>query len=194
MSDLVRIVTRDVLAKGFGVLERIVFERRHSDGSRQRLTREILDTGDGVAILPYDPARKTIILIRQFRGVSYLKDGSTSLLEACAGKLEGADPVSRVIAETEEETGIKLSAPPRRLFETYMSPGSFAERITFFIAPYAPEDRVGDGGGLAHEGEDIEVVEMPFDEAMAMAGRGEIADAKTLLLLYYAEATGLFEA
>ncbi len=191
MIETVRILTREVLARGFGVLERVVFQRRRSSGETQELTREILDSGDGVTILPYDPARGTIILIRQFRGVAFLKDGSLALVEACAGKLEGADPLTRVVAETEEETGIKLAGPPRRLFEAYMSPGSFAERITFFVAPYAPGDRIGAGGGLIEEGEDIEVFETTVDEALAMVARGEIIDAKTILLLYYAKATGL---
>ncbi len=191
MIETVRILKREVLARGFGVLERVVFQRRRSSGETQELTREILDSGDGVTILPYDPARGTIILIRQFRGVAFLKDGSLALVEACAGKLEGADPLTRVVAETEEETGIKLAGPPRRLFEAYMSPGSFAERITFFVAPYAPGDRIGAGGGLIEEGEDIEVFETTVDEALAMVARGEIIDAKTILLLYYAKATGL---
>jgi nudix-type nucleoside diphosphatase (YffH/AdpP family) len=191
LIETVRILTREVLARGFGVLERVVFQRRRSSGETQELTREILDSGDGVTILPYDPARGTIILIRQFRGVAFLKDGSLALVEACAGKLEGADPLTRVVAETEEETGIKLAGPPRRLFEAYMSPGSFAERITFFVAPYAPGDRIGAGGGLIEEGEDIEVFETTVDEALAMVARGEIIDAKTILLLYYAKATGL---
>jgi nudix-type nucleoside diphosphatase (YffH/AdpP family) len=191
LIETVRILKREVLARGFGVLERVVFQRRRSSGETQELTREILDSGDGVTILPYDPARGTIILIRQFRGVAFLKDGSLALVEACAGKLEGADPLTRVVAETEEETGIKLAGPPRRLFEAYMSPGSFAERITFFVAPYAPGDRIGAGGGLIEEGEDIEVFETTVDEALAMVARGEIIDAKTILLLYYAKATGL---
>ncbi len=191
LNDSVRILSREVLARGFGLLEKIVFQRRRSSGEMQTMTREILDTGDGVTILPYDTARGTIILIRQFRGVAYLKEGTTGLIEACAGKLEGADPLTRVISETEEETGIKLSGPPRRLFQCYMSPGSFAERLTFFVAPYVPSDRVTAGGGLIDEGEDIEVVETTLEAALAMVDSGEIVDVKTILLLHYAQSTGL---
>ena len=194
MSDTIRILARDVIARGFGLFEKVVFERRHSGGETQTLTREILDTGDGVTILPYDKARGTIILIRQFRGVAFLKGGTRSMVETCAGKLEGADPLTRVVKETEEETGIKLSGPPRRLFEAYMSPGSFAERLTFFVAPYVPGDRVGRGGGLPEEGEDIEVFETTLDDALAMVDRGEIIDAKTILLLHYARSSGLMTA
>jgi nudix-type nucleoside diphosphatase (YffH/AdpP family) len=193
LSDSIRVVARAILARGFGVFEEIVFERRRSDGAMQQVTRDILDTGDGVTILPYDIARQTIILIRQFRGVAFLKDGTASLIEACAGKLEGADPLTRIVKETEEETGIKLAAPPRRLFECYMSPGSFAERLTFFVAPYTVADRVGNGGGLTEEGEDIEVIETTLDAALAMVERGEIIDAKTILLLHYAKSTGLMQ-
>ena len=194
MSDSIRVVARDLLARGFGLFEKVVFERRRSNGAMQTMTRDILDTGDGVTILPYDVARQTIILIRQFRGVAFLKDGTPSIIETCAGKLEGADPLTRIVKETEEETGIKLSGPPRRLFECYMSPGSFAERLTFFVAPYTPADRITKGGGLIDEGEDIEVIETTLDAALAMVDRGEIIDVKTILLLHYARSTGLMTA
>ena len=187
------ITARETLARGFGHFERLVFRRRRSDGAMDDLTRDILDTGDGVTILPYDKARGTIILIRQFRGVAFLREGAEGLIETCAGKLEGADPLARVVKETEEETGIRLSGPPTRLFEAYMSPGSFAERLTFFVAPYTSDDRVTKGGGLVEEGEDIEVIETTLDAALAMVESGEIIDAKTILHLYQAKATGLME-
>ena len=186
-----QILSREVLSRGFATLERIVFRRRRSDGEMSEMTREILDTGDGATILPYDAARGTIILIRQFRGVAFLKQGSEGLIEACAGKLEGADALTRIVKETEEETGIRLSAPPRQVFVAYSSPGSFAERLYYFVAPYTAEDRVSKGGGLVEEGEDIEVIETTLDAAIAMVERGEIIDAKTIALLYFARATGL---
>ena len=186
-----QITERETLARGFGHFERIVFRRRRRDGGMSDLHREILDTGDGVTILPYDRTRGTIILIRQFRGVAFLKDGAEWILEACAGKLEGVDPLTRVIKETEEETGLRLSGTPRRLFQSYMSPGSFTERLTFFVAPYEATDRVSEGGGLREEGEDIEVVETTLEAAVAMVEDGTIIDAKTIMLLYWARATGL---
>ncbi len=189
--ETTRIVERQTIARGFGHFEKVVFRRRRRSGGEDDLPREILDTGDGVTILPYDRARGTIILIRQFRGVAFLKDGTEALIEACAGKLEGVDPLPRIIKETEEETGIRLSGAPRRLFQAYMSPGSFTERLTFFVAPYVEADRISDGGGLAGEGEDIEVLEMTLDTALAMVEGGEIIDAKTILLLYWARAEGL---
>lgn len=193
MNDRVSIIAREVLARGFGVLERFTVRRQRSSGETQTLVRDVLDSGDGVTILPYDRERGTIILIRQFRLVAFLKDGGESIIETCAGKLEGADPLTRVIAETEEETGITLAGPPQKLFEAYMSPGSFAERITFFVAPYKPADRTSKGGGLENEGEDIEVIETTLDAALAMIATGEIKDAKTVTLLYYAKLSGLLD-
>ena len=186
-----QILSRDILSRGFATLEKIVFRRRRSDGGMSEMTREILDTGDGATILPYDPARGTIILIRQFRGVAFLKQESEGLIEACAGKLEGADAPIRIVKETEEETGIRLSGAPRHVFTAYSSPGSFAERLYYFVATYTAEDRISKGGGLVEEGEDIEVIETTLDAAIAWIEHGEIIDAKTIALLYFAKATRL---
>ena len=186
-----KVMVRHTIHRGFGLLEKIVFRRRRRDGDMAELTREILDTGDGASILPYDAARGTIILIRQFRGVAFLQQGIESLIETCAGKLEGADPLTRIVKETEEETGIRLKGTPRRIFEAYSSPGSFTERLTYFVAPYRAEDRVTVGGGLVGEGEDIEVLETTLDAAIAMVERGEIVDIKTIAHLYWARATDL---
>ena len=191
VSEPTRIISRDTIHKGFGLFEHLVFRRRRRDGGVVELQREILDTGDGASILPYDPSRGTIILIRQFRGVAFLKQGLEAMVETCAGKLEGADPLSRIIKETEEETGIRLTSEPRRLFEAYSSPGSFTERLTYFVAPYQARDRITEGGGLVNEGEDIEVIETTLDAAIAMVERGEIVDAKTIIHLYWARAAGL---
>ena len=193
MSEPTEITERRTIHEGFGKLERIVFRRRRRDGDVGSLAREILDTGDGASILPYDRERGTIILIRQFRGVAFLKTGRESLIETCAGKLEGADPATRIVKETEEECGIRLTGQPRRLFEGFSSPGSFSERMTYFVAPYTATDRIGSGGGLVEEGEDIEVIETTLDAALALAERGEITDVKTLLHLYHAKATGLMD-
>ena len=189
-----RIVSRETMARGFGHFERITFRRRRSDGPMDEITRDILSTGDGVAILPYDVSRGTIILIRQFRGVAFLRDGNEGLIEACAGKLEGVDPLARIVKETEEETGLHLKGAPRFVFDAYSTPGSFAETLSYFVAPYTAEDRIGKGGGLVDEGEDIEVLEMTLDEGIAMIERGEIIDLKTIALLYFARATGLMTA
>lgn len=197
MTDLggpISILSRELLAKGFGTFEKIVFRRVRRDGKTSELTREILDTGDGAAVLPYDAERGTILLIRQFRGVAYLKTGAETIVEVCAGKLEGADPLARIVKEAEEETGLRLRATPRKVFTGYSSPGSFCEILHYFVVPYTAEERVSEGGGLVGEGEDIEVFEITLAEALAMVERGAIVDTKTIALLYYAQATGLLAA
>jgi GDP-mannose pyrophosphatase NudK len=193
MNDDIRILKREKLAHNFGILEKITFERKRFDKSEEKLTREYYSTGEGAAILLYDPHRSRIILVRQFRLPAYLGDKRESLIEVCAGRLEGSDPESRIIMEVSEETGFVIQQP-RRLFEAYVSPGIFAEKLYFFIAEYSPKDRAGKGGGLAHEGEDIEILEPTLDEALAMIHTGEIIDMKTILLLHYAKLQGLMNS
>lgn len=186
MDETIKILSREILSSGFGVLQKLTLKRRKFDGTPQEITREVFDTGDGVAILLYDPDRGRIVLVRQFRLAAFLSSGRETLIEVCAGKLEGLDPKLRVIEEVAEETGYHIKEP-RYLFDAYMSPGSFSEKLSFFVAPYGPADKQSDGGGLAHENEDIEILEPTLDEAFAMIERGEIVDAKTILLLNYAK-------
>lgn len=190
MTDNIRIVGRQIVARGHGLLERVAIERKRFDGRMQSLAHEVYDTGNGAAILLYDPGRSRVVLVRQFRLPAYLKDRHESMIEVCAGKLDGESAESRIIKEAEEETGF-LVRNPRRVFEAYMSPGGFAENLIFFVAQYSAGDRTGDGGGVAGEGEDIEILEPTLEEALAMIGTGEIIDAKTILLLHYAELAGL---
>jgi nudix-type nucleoside diphosphatase (YffH/AdpP family) len=181
---------RQIISQGHGELQRLVVERKRFDGRIQSITREVYDSGDGAAILLYDPRSTRVVLIRQFRIPAYLRDGHESMIEVCAGRLEGEDPESRIIKEVEEETGFSVQNP-RRLFEAYMSPGCFSEKITFFAAEYTPGSQTHKGGGCGDEGEDIEVLEPTFGEALEMVGRGEIIDAKTIMLLQYAKLAGL---
>ena len=192
MSGAVKILCREIVSRGFGLLERVTWRRRKFDGTPQEITREFYDTGPGATILLYDRERRRILLVRQFRPAVYLVEGRDSLLETCAGKLEGAAAAERIVMEVLEETGLRIGAPTY-LFSAYMSPGVYAEKISFFTAPYSPRDRVTNGGGLADEGEDIEIVEPTLDEALAMIETGEIADAKTILLLHYAVLHRLME-
>jgi nudix-type nucleoside diphosphatase (YffH/AdpP family) len=192
LKERIRILNRELVARGFGLLERLKIEIKRFDGGLQTQAREVYDTGDGAAILLYDPARSTVTLVRQFRLPPYLKEGRDSMIEVCAGRLEGVDAETRIAREVEEETGIKVRQP-RRLFEGYSSPGAFCEKITFFVAEYAASDKIGAGGGVKHEGEDIEVLEPTLDQALTMIERGEIIDTKTILLLHYAKLAGLMQ-
>ena len=190
MAASVRILGRTVLGRGHSLLERITFGRHRFDGRSQEMTRDVYQRGDAAAILLYDTTRSTVVLVRQFRPGAYLNGGKPDLIEVPAGKLEGDDPVTCIIRETAEETGFAISNP-RRVFEAYMSPAYVTEKMTFFIAPYTAANRAGDGGGLVDEGEDIEILEPTFAEALAMIERGEIADVKTIALLNYAALNNL---
>jgi nudix-type nucleoside diphosphatase (YffH/AdpP family) len=186
----IRNLRETVLSNEKYLLRRLDFEQRRRDGRWQPLRRELYDHGNAAAILPYDPARGTVLLVRQIRFVTYLNGYQHPLLEVCAGMLDQDDPKTAIIREAEEELGYRISSP-RHVFDAFMSPGCFSERLSFFVATYGAADHIGRGGGLAAEGEDIEVLEMPLDEAVAMIGRGEIVDAKTMLLLQWAKLHGI---
>ena len=188
------VVVRDVelLASGWHVLRRTTFEQRRRDGSWTTEQRETYDRGNGATLLPYDVDRGTVLLTRQFRYPAYVNGSPDGMLvEAAAGLLDEQDAESAVRREAEEELGIRLGEVAR-LFDLFMSPGSVTERVAFFAAPYTPADRVSDGGGVADEGEDIEVLELGIDEALAMVDDGRIADGKTIVLLQWAVLRGPF--
>ena len=177
-----RILGRETLSDGWFRLEKI----RFSQGGGKEQQREVYHNGTGAAVLPYDPGRGTVLLVRQPRIPALVNGDGPLLVEACAGMVEGDDdPGATALREAREEMGYRLRAL-RKLFTLYPSPGSSAERLHLFAAGYAPEDRIAEGGGLEGEGERIEVLELPLAEAWAMVERGAIIDAKTVLLLQQA--------
>jgi nudix-type nucleoside diphosphatase (YffH/AdpP family) len=181
-----RILSEEILSSAWGRLTRYTIDYARRDGHTETLIREVYDHGNGSAVLPIDDTRDTVLLVRQFRLAAYVQDGSGFLVEACAGLNDDLEPEQAVVKEAEEELGCHLR-DLRHLHDIYMSAGSLTERISLFMAHYTPADRFSDGGGAAGEGEDIEVLEMPLDEALAMISRGEIIDAKTVVLLQIAE-------
>lgn len=188
------VVVRDVelLAAGWHVLRRTTFDYRHADGRWTREQRETYDRGNGATILLYDTGRGTVLLARQFRYPVYVNghpDGM--LLEAAAGLLDDDDPETAIRREAAEELGVTVGAV-EHVFDVWMSPGSVTERLHFYAAPYTPAARTGAGGGLADDGEDITVVELPFTEALELTYDGRIADAKTVMLLQWAALRGPF--
>lgn len=187
-TDRIRLHGETLLSDGWGTLKSTRLEWRRADGVWQEMARETYDRGDAVAVLPYDPDRRTVLLVRQFRFPLVVRNEAPLMIEVAAGLLDGVDPETRVRAEAEEELGYRLRAP-REVFTAWPSPGSVIERIHFFLARYGPDDRVSPGGGIAAEGEDIEVLEMDFDAAMDGIARGEIRDAKTIMLLQHAALT-----
>lgn len=183
-SDRVRITKEELLSDNWYVLKRFSFDLRRRDGTWQPQTREVYDRGNGATILLYNLERRTVLLTRQFRIPAFVNGHSGFLIEAAAGLLDDASPEQRIRAEAEEETGYRVDSV-KKIYEAFMSPGSVTERIHFFIGEYKASDRIGDGGGLVDEGEDIEVIELTFEQAVAMVESGEIADGKTIMLLQY---------
>jgi len=168
------------------ILRRASFEFRRSDGTWQAQLRESYDIGDGAAVLPIDPARGTVILVRQFRWPAYEAGSRHLSIEVPAGKLDGDDPETCVRREAMEEAGVTLG-PVRRLFHCFSSPGAVKERLSLFLADYDSAAPRAAGGGHEHEGEDIAVLEIGLDEAYAMVTDGRIDDAKTIMLIQAAK-------
>ena len=180
----VRIIKTDTLSDDWYTLKKYTFDLQRQNGEWQRQSREVYDRGNGATILLYNREHRTVILTRQFRFPTYMNGYPGYLIETAAGLLDNMDAESRIKAEAEEETGFRL-ANVQKVLEAFMSPGSVTEKLHFFIAEYTARDKVSTGGGLASEGEDIEVLEMGFDEALAAIDSGAIVDGKTIMLLYY---------
>jgi nudix-type nucleoside diphosphatase (YffH/AdpP family) len=186
MDDRVRIKKVETLSDDWYILKKTTFDYRRADGSWQTLSRETYDRGNGATILLYNKTLKTVILTRQFRFPAFVNGHHGMLIEACAGLLDEDDAETCIKKETEEETGYKIH-DVKKVFEAYMSPGSVTEKLFFFVAEYEPESKGTNGGGLESDGEDIGVLEIPFDQALEMIKTGEIVDGKTIMLLQYAK-------
>jgi nudix-type nucleoside diphosphatase (YffH/AdpP family) len=185
MIEKVKILNTEILSDNWYTLRKITYEYLKKDGSLQTQTREAYDRGNGATILLYNKAQKTVILTRQFRLPTFVNGNDSGLLiEACAGLLDKDNPEDCIKRETEEETGYQVSSV-HKIFEAYMSPGSVTEILYFFIAEYAKEMKVSDGGGAEHEEENIEVMEIAFETALNMISSGEIKDGKTIMLLQH---------
>ncbi len=185
-TDRVRVLSRTTLSKSFVHLERLIIEQRMRNGEVVRLERDIHDHGSAAAIFLYDIKADSVILVRQFRLGAFVNGDHAYMLEIPAGLLdpkeEAADAARR---EAEEETGYSVSSV-HYLFDMYASPGALTEKVSLFFATIDTADRLTDGGGLAEEHEDIEVLSMPLDEAYAMINSGGIKDAKTIIVLQWA--------
>lgn len=188
----IEILTTEVLSDNWYTLRKITYNYLKKDGTWETQSREAYDRGNGATILLYNKINRTVILTRQFRMPTYVNGNTTGMMiEACAGLLDKDNPEECIRRETEEETGYKISSV-EKLFEVYMSPGSVTEIVHFFAAAYTKDMKVTEGGGIADEQENIEVLEFDFDKAYAMIASGEIKDAKTIMLLQYAKINTLF--
>jgi GDP-mannose pyrophosphatase NudK len=190
----VNLIKEEVLSDNWYTLRKITFDYMRPDGSWERQSREAYDRGNGATILLYNKEKQTVILTRQFRMPTYTNGNESGMLiEACAGLLDKDNAEECIKRETEEETGYKIKAV-KKVFEAYMSPGSVTEILYFFTAEYSADMKVGDGGGCENEQEDIEVMEIPFEKAIGMITSGEIRDAKTMMLIQYAQLHRLLAA
>jgi nudix-type nucleoside diphosphatase (YffH/AdpP family) len=187
------VVVRDVevTSDGWHVLRRTTFDMRGRDGMWSTQQRETYDRGNGATILLYDPERGTVLLTRQFRFPAYVNDHPDGMLiETAAGLLDADDPETAIRREASEELGVEVR-DLTHVFDAYMSPGSVTERVHFYAAAYTPADRTSAGGGVADEGEEIEVLELQFQEALRMITEGAIVDGKTIMLLQWAALRGI---
>ena len=183
----VKIKQTDLLSNNHYLLNNVTFDFLRKDGVWITQKREVYDRGNGAAILLYNSQQKTIILTRQFRLPAYLNGNETGMMiEVCAGLLDQDHPEQCIIRETEEETGYSIKSV-EKIMQTYMSPGAITEILHLFLGEYDASMKVNEGGGLEHEQEEIEVIEMPFEEAYNKIATGEIKDAKTIILLQYAK-------
>ncbi|HCJ6373959.1 GDP-mannose pyrophosphatase NudK [Citrobacter sp. RHBSTW-00671] len=191
MSQKITLIKDKVLSDNYFILRNITYDLTRSNGEVIRHKREVYDRGNGATVLLYNPEKKTVVLTRQFRIATWVNGNeSGQLIEACAGLLDNDEPEVCIRKEAIEETGFEVGEA-RKLFELYMSPGGVTEIIHFFIAQYSDSQRANAGGGI--EDEDIEVLELPFEQALSMIKTGEICDGKTVLLLNYLQLSHLMD-
>jgi len=192
-TNRIKNIVSKLLSDHYYILKKITFDYQLSTGKWVTLFREVYDRGDGAGILLYNKEKQTIVLTKQFRMPTYMngnKDGM--LVEICAGLLDEDDPITCIVRETEEETGFKVSHV-KKVYEAYSSPGVMTEKMHFFVGEYTDAMKVNNGGGLDSEHEDIEVLEIPFQNAVDMLNAGEINDTRTIVLLQYAQIHKLLE-
>lgn len=183
----IKIEKTEILSDNWYTLKKVSYQYRNKDGNWEFQAREAYDRGNGAVILLYNSEEKKVILTSQFRLPTYINGNDDGIMiEACAGLLDEDNPEDCIRKETEEETGYKVTKV-RKIFDAYMSPGSVTEILHFFIAEYTHDMKVSDGGGLAEEQENIEVLELNAEEAYKMIDNGQIRDAKTIILLQYAQ-------
>ena len=186
MNNKIKILSTEILSNNWYTLRKVTYDFLQKNGTWLTQSREAYDRGNGAVILLYNNDTKTVILTKQFRMPTYLNGSSDGMMiEACAGLLDADNPEDCIRKETQEETGYKIDKV-ERIFEVYMSPGSVTEILYFFVAKYAKNQQVNDGGGVEDE-EEIDVLELDFKNALNMIKTGEIKDAKTIMLLQYAQ-------
>jgi GDP-mannose pyrophosphatase NudK len=192
-TNHIRNLKKSLLSDNWNTLHRVDYELQLKNGQWQKQTREAYQSGNAAAILLFNKEKQTVILVSQFRMPSFLNGNPSGyLIEACAGLLDDEHPEIRIIKEVEEETGYRIEKV-QKIFQAYMTPGSVTEMLHFYVAAYTEEMKVTEGGGISEEQEHIEVLELPFSEAFEMIHKGEILDAKTIILLQYCKLNALMD-
>jgi GDP-mannose pyrophosphatase NudK len=181
------------LLDGWSKVVRIDYRQLRREGTWQLQDRDLLDRGDGATVLLYNRHRRVVLLVRQPRIIATVHgfdDGET--IEACSGQVDGAGPLETAIREVDEELGHRIhNLVP--VAKVYASPGASLEMIHLFLGEYDGSTSLSPGGGKLEEGEDIEVLEVPFDQAMLWIEEGVIRDARTILVLQYAHIHRIFD-
>ena len=192
--DNLKNIKYNILSEEWATLHRIDYDYQFKDGRWKTISRESYNRGNGTSVLLYNAEKQTVILTKQFRMPAYVNDEQDGMsIEVCAGALDkNEDPETCIIREIEEEVGYRVDEV-KKVLECYMSPGAVTEKMYLFVAEYTDEMKVHSGGGLESEGEEIEVLEIPFTEALQMMKQHKIIDAKTQLLLQYAQINGLIK-
>ncbi|WP_286809474.1 GDP-mannose pyrophosphatase NudK [Leclercia sp. UBA2479] len=189
MTLKIDLIKDKILSDNYFLLRNMTYDLTRENGEVVRHKREVYDRGNGATVMLYNRDKKTVVLIRQFRVATWVNGNPDGMLiETCAGLLDDDAPDVCVRKEAIEETGFAVSEV-RKVFELYMSPGGVTELIHFFVAEYSDAHRANAGGGI--EDEEIEVLEMPFTEALEKVKTGEIRDGKTVILLQYLQTSGL---
>lgn len=192
MSENIKNITRKILSKAWATLTEVDYDFKFKDGSWKRISRESYDRGNGTAVLLYNSENKNVILTKQFRMPIYENTPEEAMsIEACAGAIDKNESAKNtILREIEEEVGYKVKELTK-IMEIYMSPGASTEKMFLYTAPYTQNMKVNEGGGLESENEEIEVMELAFSKALQMVSNGDIMDAKTVVLLQYAQLNNL---
>lgn len=189
MSLNITVIKDKILSDNYFILRNITYDLTQRNGDVVQHKREVYDRGNGATVLLYNRQKQSVVLVRQFRVATWVNGNLDGMLiETCAGLLDDDEPEACIRKEAIEETGYQVSNV-RKVFQLYMSPGGVTEIVHFFIAEYDERLRQNNGGGV--EDEDIDVLELPFAQAIEMIRSGEICDGKTLILLQYLQSSGL---
>ena len=194
IKEKVKNVSSKVISNIWAKLEQVSFDFTFKNGETERLTHEVYGRNDGVGVLLYNPATKKVILSKQFRTPMFVAGVTNGFcIEVVGGAIDKNEtPEETAIRETKEEVGYHIKNL-KKVAKVFLSPGLMWEQVYIYVAAYSDNDRVAQGEGLIEEGEEIEVLETSFNDALKMIENEEIVDARTIMLLQYIQINKLLE-